>query len=206
MEKVIHKYSPEEDKFILENVKGITLKELTKRFNKKFKVNVKEESIANRKRRIGAKSGIVGGRFEKGHVPANKGTKGMSKANKTSFKKGNIPANSRPIGSERISRDGYILVKVKDGCLNNNWIPKHRLIYEQKYGKIPKGHKLIFADGNKQNLDIENLILLSNSEELIMNRRNLFKDHSETTKTGILIAKVIDKTNKVKRKGKKNGK
>lgn len=212
MEKVIHKYSPEEDKFILENVKGITLKELTKRFNKKFKVNVKEESISNRKTRIGAKSGIVGGRFEKGHVPANKGKKGSmtkeqyEKCKKTMFKKGHIPANRKPIGSERYNNRDGILVKVQDGHLQKNWMPKSRYIYEQKYGKIPAGHKVIFADGNKLNFDIDNLILVSDSEELIMNRRNLIKEDRETTKTGALIAKVIDKTNKVKRKGKKNGK
>ena len=35
-----HKYSKEEDNFLIENVKGITLKELTNKFNKKFKLNL----------------------------------------------------------------------------------------------------------------------------------------------------------------------
>lgn len=31
-----HKYSKTEDQFLIDNVKGITLKELTNRFNKKI--------------------------------------------------------------------------------------------------------------------------------------------------------------------------
>lgn len=89
----MHKYSRKEDEFLINNVKGITLKELTKRFNDKFKADVKESSIANRKLRLGLKSGITGGQFKKGHVPANKGKKGCmsleqyQKCKATMFKK-----------------------------------------------------------------------------------------------------------------------
>ena len=66
---------------------------------------------------------------------------GQENSIKTTFKKGNIPANHRPIGSERFnSRDG-VLIKVQDGQLQKNWMPKGRYIYEQAYGKIPAGHK-----------------------------------------------------------------
>lgn len=60
------------------------------------------------------------------------------------------------------------------------------------------GHKVIFADGNKRNFNINNLILVSNSEALIMNTNKLIYEDAELTKTGSLIAKVIDKTNKLK--------
>lgn len=189
----MHKYSKIEDEFLIENVKGITLKELTYRFNKKFRTNVKERSIANRKVRLKIRSGIVGGQFKKGNIPFNKGTKGIMKANKTSFKKGNIPKNYKPIGYERINKDGYIEIKIKDP---NVFKLKHRYLYEQKYGKIPKGYKLIFADKNKQNLDINNLVLVTDAEELIMNNRKLISKNKELTKTGAILAKVIDKTNK----------
>lgn len=146
--------------------------------------------------------------MKNGRIPANKGKKGFmtpeqyEKCKKTMFKKGNIPSNRRIIGSERVGKDGYILIKVQDGKLNRNWMPKHRYLYEQEYGKIPEGYKLIFADGNKLNFDLDNLVLVSYSEELIMNRRGLISDNADITKTGSIIAKVIDKTNKVK-KGKK---
>ena len=98
-----------------------------------------------------------------------------------------------PVGSERNSK-GYILIKVAEPDV---WIEKHRFIYEKVHGKIPKGYKLIFADGNKENLKIENLILVTDSEALIMNTNKLIYEDAELTKTGSLIAKLIDKNNKM---------
>lgn len=119
------------------------------------------------------------------------------KCKATMFKKGNIPANHRPIGSERIdNRDGSILIKIQDGHLQKNWMSKSRYIYEQAHGKIPKGYKVIFADGNNRNFDLDNLILVSNAEELIMNQRKLMSNDAEFTKTGVVIAKVLNKAKK----------
>ena len=192
-----HLYSKEEEQFLKDNVKGISLKELTEKFNKQFNFNLSESAIESRKNKLGLHSGIVGGQFQKGHVPFNKGTKGLIKPNKTSFKKGNIPANHKPIGSERISKDGYIEIKIQDGQLNKNWQLKHRYIYEKEYGPIPDGSNIILLDGNRQNLELSNLKLVSKAEDLIMNKRQLFTNDKELTTTGTLIAKVIDKTYKM---------
>ena len=113
--------------------------------------------------------------------------KGQEGSRRTTFKKGNVPANRRPIGSERIDKDGYILIKMQDGHKNNNWIKKHRYLYEQAYGKIPKGHKVIFADGNNRNFDLDNLVLITDAEGLIMNRNKLFKKDKDLTKAGVSI-------------------
>ena len=48
-----HKYTEEEYQFLIDNVKGITLKELTQRFNKKFNTNISENAIANQKTKLG---------------------------------------------------------------------------------------------------------------------------------------------------------
>lgn len=196
-----HKYTKLEDQYLIENVKGITLKELTNKFNKQFSLDLSEGAIANRKVKLGIQSGIVGGQFQKGQESWNKGKKMSSsqykKAAPTMFKKGNIPANRRPIGSERVdNRDGSILIKVQDGHLQKNWMSKSRYVYEQAYGKIPKGHKIIFADGDHSNFDLDNLILVSNAEELIMNQRKLISKEAEFTKTGAVIAKVLNKAKK----------
>ncbi len=119
----------------------------------------------------------------------------IEKTKATRFKKGNIPANHRDVGSERITKDGYIEIKIKEP---NKWQLKHRYIYEKKYGKIPKGYNLIFLDGNRKNIDLSNLKLVSKSEDLIMNKNKLFTTDKNITNTGSLIAKVIDKGNKLK--------
>lgn len=207
------KFKGEHITFLKENVKGISLKELTIRFNNEFNMNLNESCIANLKYKYNLKSGINGGQFVKGQAPLNKGKKWdefMSKeaqeaSRKSLFKKGNVPGNRRPIGSERIDkRDGSILIKVQDGHLQKNWLAKSRYIYEQKHGKIPKGYKVIFADGDNRNFDLNNLILVSNSEELILNRNKLIGSNAELTRSGVAIAKLIDKVNKTKN-GVKNG-
>ena len=198
-----HKYTKEEDNFLIKNVKGKTLKELTNMINKEFNLNLTENSISNRKVKLGIKSGNIGGRFEKGHIPANKGKpmkpEQYEKCKKTMFKRGNIPANRREVGSERVTKDGYLKIKIQDGQGNKNWILKHRFIYEQVNGPIPKRHKVIFADGNKRNFEIDNLLLVSYSEQLIINKNNLLKSDKELTKTGVTIAKVMNKVNKRKK-------
>ena len=101
---------------------------------------------------------------------------------------------NRPVGSERKDPKGYVLIKIAEP---DKWIEKHRYIYEKEYGKIPTGYKVIFADRNKENFNIDNLILVTDAESLIMNNKKLIYEEAELTKTGSLIAKIIDRTNKL---------
>ena len=193
-----YNYSEENVKFLIENVKGISHKELTKRFNEKFNANLSESALANMKRKLKLTNGIDT-RFKKGQASWNKG-KNMNpeqyeKCKRTMFQKGNL-SNVRPIGDERIDIDGYTYIKVKQP---NKWVLKHRWLYEKKKGKIPKGYNLIFADGNKQNFDLDNLILVSNAELFIINKKGLYKQDKKLTKVGVTVAKVLDKVNKRKK-------
>ena len=131
------------------------------------------------------------GQFQKGNIPANKGTKGLSRANKTSFKKGCRPSNYREVGSERVTKDGYIEIKVGP----KEWKFKHQVIWEKYNGNIPRGHVVIFGDGNKENLDINNLILVTRKQLFILNRHALIKNDIELTKVAVNIAKVQEKIN-----------
>ena len=109
----------------------------------------------------------VAHRFKKGSVPPNKGKK-MSpevyeKVKETMFKKGNSPVNHREVGSERINVDGYIETKVAEP---NVWRLKHRIIWEQYNGVIPAGYNVQFKNRNTQDCRIENLYIISKSEQM----------------------------------------
>lgn len=116
-------------------------------------------------------------RFQKGHVPANKGVKGISYPGMeaTQFKKGQHPHTWKPIGTERLSKEGYLQRKVTDtGYPPRDWVGVHILLWRENHGEIPAGHKVVFKDRNKQNIAIENLELLSNAE---MMKRNSFHNY-----------------------------
>ena len=111
--------------------------------------------------------------FRPGHTPWNKGKKGFhpgGRSVETRFKAGHLPQTWKPIGSERLSKDGYLQRKITD---TRN--PKrdrqfvHHLIWRQHHGDIPPGHCVIFANGDKTDLRIENLRLITRAENM---RRN----------------------------------
>ena len=187
-----HKWTDEEKEYLASIVKGSTYKEITKQMNDKFEYNFSEEQIKGMMYRNKLTTG-TGGYFKKGSTPWNKGLKGYMGANKTSFKKGTIPPNQVPIGTESITKGGYIKVKVGEP---NKWKLKQRYIYEQHYGEIPNNCNVIFADKNIRNFDINNLVLVSKAEMLILNNNKLIFEDKELTKVGVNIAKVIDKAKK----------
>ena len=189
-----HWYTNIEIKFLKRNCKYHSYRELTDIFNETFSLSLSVTQVkAAMKNR-----GITNGRdcrFPPGHKPFNKGVKGTRVSVATEFKKGNKPANHMPVGSERINGDGYLDVKVREP---NKWVGKHRIIYEQKNGPIPKGDVIIFADGNKRNLDPTNLLKVSRKELIVMNRSKLIFNDKDLTKSGQLIAalkiKIADST------------
>jgi hypothetical protein len=117
--------------------------------------------------------------------------------NASAFKKGNIPKQHRAVGSERINAAGYIEVKVAEP---RTWRKKHRIIYEEAYGKVLKGKRIIFADGNKLNLELDNLLLVTDNELLRMNNNNLIKENGDLTKSGLALTKLMNKMYEKKRR------
>ena len=185
-----HRWTDEEKEYLASIVKGKTYKELLELMNEKFEYEFSSQQIESALRRYNLKTGNTG-QFKKYQEPWNKGLKGYMGANKTSFKKGTIPPNYKPVGTERFAKDGYIEVKVKDP---NVWELKHRYIYKKHHGEIPNGYNVIFADKNISNFDIDNLILVSKAEMLILNKNKLIFEDKDFTKVGVNIAKLINKT------------
>ena len=183
--------------FILDNYKGRYNQELADLFNQKFNTNITSRTIKSYKANNKLNSGLSG-KFRKGQTPHNKGKKMpkevYEKVKHTMFAKGNVPPNHRPVGSERISKDGYIEVKVAEP---NKWRLKQRVVYEEAKGKIPEGCTIIFLDGNKRNFDIDNLRCITRSELLYLNCNGL-NNSNEITETGILMARLDRTKNKKK--------
>ena len=192
-----HRWTDEEKEYLASIVKGKTYKELLILMNDKFEYEFSSQQIESALRRYNLKTGNTG-QFKKYQEPWNKGLKGYMGANKTSFKKGTIPPNYKPIGTERFAKDGYIEVKVKNP---NVWELKHRYIYKKHHGEIPNGYNVIFADKNISNFDIDNLILVSKAEMLILNKNKLIFEDKDFTKVGVNIAKILDKTSNLKPRG-----
>ena len=108
-------------------------------------------------------------RFQKGHIPYNKGKKMTSdvydRIKHTFFQKGHKPVNLKYDGHERISVDGYVEIRIT----KNKYVLKHRLVYETSFGPIPEGYLVVFKDGNHLNIIPENLELITRKENMARN-------------------------------------
>lgn len=199
------KYTAEQIQYIADNIAGRSHREMAAMFNKHFGTDFPASAILSLTFRQGLKNGIDC-RFNKGHEPTqfrkgctpwNKGIKGTGGWEPTQFVQGHKPWNYKPVGTERTNTDGYVEIKIADP---NKWKGKHILFWEEAHGPIPKGHVVIFADGNQQNVTLDNLLLVSRRELVIMNKRGLIANSAELTKTGIAIADIYLKIGERKRK------
>lgn len=166
-------------------------KKLAELFNAKFKTQVSVKTLSQKCRKIG----LVcpdNGCFKKGSIPANKGTKGLTGANKTSFVKGNVPPNTRKVGtiSTRKDKNGnsYMYIKVSEP---NRWQALHVYIWEQKHGKISKDYCVIFKDKNTLNVSLSNLMLVSRAELVRLNEKYAYIDES-LKETALQVIKIND--------------
>ena len=194
-----HIWSDEEKQYLAEITPGRGHKEIQSMMSCKFGFDYTHHQIKGAITRNKLNTGRTG-RFEKGRATWNKGTKGLTKANVTSFKKGQKPHNYKPLGSERITKDGYCEIKVSD--TGRRWRPKHVLIYEKHHGKVPKGSAVIFLDGDKRNFDIDNLYLVTRSQLAMLNKNSLIQKDAELTKTAINVVDLMKKISAIEKKDK----
>lgn len=119
------------------------------------------------RKRKGWKTGRTGC-FEKGQTAHNKGKKcepgkggNHPNARRTQFRKGERRGVAvelyKPMGTERITEDGYRERKIHDGMpLQSRWRLVHLIEWEAANGPVPEGHCLKCIDGNRQNCDPAN--------------------------------------------------
>jgi len=138
-------------------------------------------------------------RYAKGHVPANKGLRrpgwAPGRMAETQFKAGQRGNKYLPIGSERVNSDGYLDRKVSDtGYPPKDWQPVHKLLWAEHNGPIPSGFAVVFKNGTKTDIRIENLELISRGE--LMRRNTIHRyppELKEVIKLNGKLRRLIDK-------------
>lgn len=183
---MIH-YTPEQREFLKSYIPGHSYRQIAEEFSRRYTpITMKQAQAFCKNNRIATGRG---GYFRKGQPSWNKGKhieiKGRMR--EMMFKKGNIPWNHRPVGSERINVDGYIEIKTGEP---HTWEMKHRLVYREHFGEIPPGYIVIFKDGNRLNLDPDNLAAISRAENARINKMGIGKLGKEVWETALLIAKL----------------
>lgn len=199
------KYGAEHIEWLKEKISGCHFKELTDMFNAKFGMNLKVSTMISFADRNGLHNGIdcrlnkghEPTQFRKGHIPANKGKKGIGGWEPTQFKKGQMPVNYRPVGSERINAEDYIEIKVADP---KTWTYKHVFVWEEHNGLVPKGHVVIFGDGNRRNFNPDNLILISRKQLVRLNQGGLIQKDADLTRIALSIVDIQNKIGEKRRK------
>lgn len=212
---LLHKYTGNEKRRLLndeqtavfiKNNYGKTLHEMGEFVRNVMGVNLTDQQVDHQRNRLKLKSGLTG-QFEKGHKSWNKGLRILvnPKCLATCFKKGHKNKNELPVWSEVLTKDGYISIKVTDiykgvKSRHKNWQLKHRYIWEQAHGKIPKGYVITFLDQNRLNCSLDNLTLIKNEESLYLNRKHLLTDNADINATQIKIVQLKTKIKEIENK------
>lgn len=181
-------FPPEVREFIASHNWGRSALELTELLNTQFGVSYTVGQIMNYRSRNHLVSGRTG-RFEKGHTPYNKGMKVGRRpgSEATMFKKGNRPVSTAPVGTEIVTRDGYLRRKVAEP---NVWQSVHVLNWEAVHGPVPEGYVLLFKDRDSSNCELSNLMLVTRSELARLNQRHLISSDPALTEVGLGIVKL----------------
>lgn len=183
--------------FIRDNSWGVSSKDMAEKVNAKFGSKFTQNSMKQFRAKQGIRSGETGW-FRKGHPPGNKGMRQkdymspemIEKTKSTRFKKGDRPKNELPVGS--IARNGgKVFIKISDaGSQWERWMELSRYVWEQNFGRIPDGMMVSFRDSDPLNCKPENLMLISKSENAVMNKFGLRYSDPEATESGVLVARI----------------
>ena len=169
-EKKSHNFTSEEEDWIRDNYhKFMGYSDLTNEFNRIFKKNKTIQSIqAKCTKRMNLYGMPNSGLFQNGHIQ-----------------------EQCPIGTIRKATFGTY-IKVKDsmgshlsGYAEPYWIPIQKKIWQDHYGEVLEGKMVIFLDGDRENLDIENLYCIDRRISAIMAANKWYTNSREHTLTAI---------------------
>jgi hypothetical protein len=146
--------------------------------------------------------------FSPGQRPWNTGTHYVAggRSAETQFKPGRKPEESRnylPIGTLRISKDGYLERKVTDDqslMPARRWQFVHRIVWEAANGPIAPGHMVVFRPGQFTNrvelLTADRLACISRAENAL--RNSLWRTDPEIMRLFQLKGAIKRQVNRIK--------
>lgn len=197
----LSKYPEEMHGYIREIAYGRSYKEITQMINDRFgEGTITTKQIHSYLKNHKIKTGRTGC-YAKGHVPWTKGRK-IEEIIKdpekrqgfydSQYKKGNVPHNTLPVGSIVKTTDGYLARKKQmEGSQRDKWEFLHRAVWEEHNGPIPDGMKISFKDGNKENCDIENLMIVTKGEHVLLTTLKLRSEDPDLTEAGLQVVRII---------------
>lgn len=182
-------FTDAQEDYLKSIVTGKMTDEIAALVNEKYNLQVTPKQIRAWKQRNAISSG-VDACFKPGQQAWNKGISFHSggRSHETWFKTGQAPVNWKPVGSERLNVDGYLEIKTEEP---RKWELKHRVVYREHFGEIPKGHALVFNNRDRTDCRPENLMLVTRGQLAVLNKRGLLQGDAELNKTAVLIADVV---------------
>ena len=215
MKASYHKYTQEEKDFIKQNVDNISVKELTKKFNEHFNLDLRTNQIKRMKEHMHVLNNKRHNftKIEKKFIEENWNK--MSATNIARLFNNRFGANmsrrkilnyaevhklktkdfTRPEGYEKLQKNrGSYQIKTKNG-----FVQKSRYIYEKHNGKLPEDYVVLFLYGNNKICDINNLCAVPKAYFHYLCTRGLFFKDKETNKTAIMSTDLLFKAKKRKK-------
>lgn len=185
-------HKPEHLEFLRKNYPLMSQKKLTEALNKEFGLERTPGQVLGVLKNYKITSGRDG-RFEGADDP-RRCTTGATGPNAGTFKKGQVPINLKPLGHERVDKNGFLLVKIPEknpytGAATRYQF-KHIYLWEQAHGKVPSGHAVAFRDGDKANCVLENLMLITRAELLQLNKHGYSSAPSDIKPVLLTLAKL----------------
>jgi len=147
-------------------------------------------------------------RFTPGQTPRNKGLRrpgwARGRMRETQFKTGTLNGRARqllkPVGAERVSKDGYLERKVHNDVpagvsreeanrlRQRRWRAVYLILWEASHGALPDGFAVCFTNGDKRDIRIDNLELVKRAD--LMQRNSIHHLPPELREAVQLLGRV----------------
>ncbi len=204
--------TPAEHSFIVKHQAHITRAELTAKLNDEFGHNLSVEKVRSYTKRSGLNR-IIKTMISDGaehdwiikhqlDTPRNELTATFNKVfgksisitqmnsycNRNKLLMGELIRNRKPVGT--IKRHGrFLRIKIN----KTEWQTLHRYVWEQHHRKkIPDGFMIAFADGNSDNVDVNNLVLVRESIGLVIHYNNRADTDNPSLNKAIMLTASLN--------------